>query len=126
MGIKLKFLGAVREVTGSNHLITTENSKVIIDCGLFQGRRQDFFEKNSSFGFVPAELDACVLSHAHIDHSGNIPNLEKQGFAERIITTDPTRDLCSAMLPDSGHIQESDAKYVNKLHKRKGLPSVVP
>ena len=126
MGIKLKFLGAVREVTGSNHLITTDISKVIIDCGLFQGRRQDFFEKNSTFDFVPGELDACILSHAHIDHSGNIPNLIKQDFEGRIVTTDPTRDLCSAMLPDSGYIQESDAKYVNKLHKRKGLPPVKP
>jgi metallo-beta-lactamase family protein len=126
MGIKLKFLGADREVTGSNHLITTDISKVIIDCGLFQGRRQDFFEKNSKFNFVPEELDACILSHAHIDHSGNIPNLVKQGFDGRIITTDPTRDLCSAMLPDSGYIQESDAKYVSKLHKRKGLPPVKP
>jgi metallo-beta-lactamase family protein len=126
MGIRLKFLGAVREVTGSNHLITTEKSKIIIDCGLFQGRRQDFFEKNQSFGFVPEEIDACVLSHAHIDHSGNIPNLVKQGFDGRIVTTDPTRDLCSAMLPDSGHIQESDAKYVSKIHKRKGLPPVEP
>ncbi len=126
MGIKLKFLGAVREVTGSNHLITTDISKVIIDCGLFQGRRQDFFEKNSKFDFIPGELDACILSHAHIDHSGNIPNLVKQGFDGRIITTDPTRDLCSAMLPDSGHIQESDAKYVSKLHKKKGLPPVKP
>ena len=126
MGIKLKFLGAVREVTGSNHLITTDISKIIIDCGLFQGRRQDFFEKNSKFDFVPEELDACILSHAHIDHSGNIPNLVKQGFDGRIITTDPTRDLCSAMLPDSGYIQESDAKYVSKLHKRKGMPPVKP
>ena len=126
MGIKLKFLGAVREVTGSNHLITTGISKVIIDCGLFQGRRQDFFEKNSKFDFVPGDIDACILSHAHIDHSGNIPNLVKQGFDGRIVTTDPTRDLCSAMLPDSGYIQESDARYVNKLHKRKGLPPVEP
>ncbi len=126
MGIKLKFLGAVREVTGSNHLITTDISKVIIDCGLFQGRRKDFFEKNSKFDFIPGEIDACILSHAHIDHSGNIPNLVKQGFDERIVTTDPTRDLCSAMLPDSGYIQESDAKYVSKLHKKKGLPPVEP
>jgi metallo-beta-lactamase family protein len=126
MGIRLKFLGAVREVTGSNHLITTDSSKVIIDCGLFQGRRQEFFDRNQSFDYSPEEIQACILSHAHIDHSGNIPNLVKQGFAGRIVTTDATRDLCSAMLPDSGHIQESDAKYVSKLHRRKGLPPVKP
>jgi metallo-beta-lactamase family protein len=126
MTARLKFIGAVREVTGSNHLLRTGESKVIIDCGLFQGRRQEFYERNSSFAFAPAEIDACILSHAHIDHSGNIPNLVKKGFDERIVTTDPTRDLCSAMLPDSGHIHESDAKYVSKLHKRKGLPPVEP
>jgi metallo-beta-lactamase family protein len=126
MSIKFKFMGAVREVTGSNHLITTDISKVIIDCGLFQGHRQDFFEKNSKFDFMPPEIEACILSHAHIDHSGNIPNLVKQKFDGRIIATDPTRDLCGAMLPDSGHIQESDAEYVSKLNARKGLPPVKP
>ncbi|MBN1163818.1 MAG: MBL fold metallo-hydrolase [Candidatus Krumholzibacteriota bacterium] len=126
MSIKLKFLGGVREVTGSNHLITTGNSKIIIDCGLFQGHRGEYFEKNSRFSFSPDSLNAMILSHAHIDHSGNIPNLVKQGFASRILTTDATRDLCSAMLPDSGHIQEEDIKYVNKIHRKKGLPPVTP
>ncbi len=126
MSVKTTFIGAVREVTGSNHLISTESSKVIIDCGLFQGRRKDFYARNSTFPYDPATLDACILSHAHIDHSGNIPNLVKQGFNSRIVTTDATRDLCTMMLPDSGHIQEESVKYVNKIHKRKGLPAAKP
>lgn len=126
MSIRTRFIGAVQEVTGSNHLITTDKSSFIIDCGLFQGRRKEYYEKNSTFPYDPASIDACILSHAHIDHSGNIPNLVKQGFKSRILTTDATRDLCSAMLPDSGHIQEEDIKYVNKIHKRKGLPPVEP
>lgn len=126
MSVRIKFIGAVRTVTGSNHLITTDKSKIIIDCGLFQGRRAEYYEKNSTFPYDPASLDACILSHAHIDHSGNIPNLIQQGFNSRILTTDATRDLCTAMLPDSGHIQEEDIKYVNKIHKRKGLPAVEP
>ncbi len=126
MSIRVKFIGATRTVTGSNFLVSTDKSKIIIDCGLFQGRREEYYTKNSSFPYDPAELDACILSHAHIDHSGNIPNLIKQGFGARILTTDATRDLCSAMLTDSGHIQEEDVKYVNKIHKRKNLPPVEP
>ncbi|MBN2183781.1 MAG: MBL fold metallo-hydrolase [Candidatus Krumholzibacteriota bacterium] len=124
--MRVKFIGATRTVTGSNFLVSTDKSKIIIDCGLFQGRREEYYTKNSSFPYDPAELDACILSHAHIDHSGNIPNLIKQGFGARILTTDATRDLCSAMLTDSGHIQEEDVKYVNKIHKRKNLPPVEP
>ena len=126
MSIRVKFIGATRTVTGSNFLLSTDKSKIIIDCGLFQGRREEYYTKNSSFPYDPATLDACILSHAHIDHSGNIPNLIKQGFESRILTTDATRDLCGAMLPDSGHIQEEDIKYVNKIHKRKKLPPVEP
>lgn len=126
MSVRLRFLGAAREVTGSNHLLTTPASKIILDCGLFQGRRQEFYERNTHFQFDPAEIDACILSHAHIDHSGNLPNLVKQGFRSRIATTDATRDLCAAMLPDSGHIQEEDAKFVSKIHARKGAPPVRP
>ncbi len=126
MSIRVEFLGATRTVTGSNFLVSTDRSKIIIDCGLFQGRREEYFKKNSSFSYDPSTLDACILSHAHIDHSGNIPNLVKQGFEARILATDATRDLCGAMLPDSGHIQEEDIKYVNKIHKRKNLPPVEP
>ena len=120
--MNLTFYGGVRTVTGSMHLVSNGNVKIIIDCGLFQGRRDEYYERNSHFDFDPADIDACILSHAHIDHSGNIPNLVKQGFRGRIITTSATADLCTSMLTDSGHIQEEDIKFVNKIHKRKGLP----
>ena len=126
MSIRIKFIGAVREVTGSNHLIKTGRSKIAVDCGLFQGHREEYYSRNSTFPYDPSELDALILSHAHIDHCGNIPNLIKQGFNSRILATDATRDLCSRMLPDSGHIQEEDIEYVNKIHKRKNLPPVEP
>jgi metallo-beta-lactamase family protein len=122
----LKFLGAVRTVTGSMHLITNGRSRFIIDCGLFQGRRDEAFEKNSHFPIDPHGLDSCVLSHAHIDHSGNIPSLVKLGFGGRIFATGATRDLCSAMLPDSGHIQEDDIAFVNRIRKKQGLPPRFP
>ena len=110
MSIRVKFIGGVRMVTGSMHLVSNHRSKLLIDCGLFQGRREEYFERNSNFPFEPEMVNACVLSHAHIDHSGNIPNLAKQGFRGRIMTTEATHDLCSAMLPDSGYIQEEDIK----------------
>ncbi len=126
MSIKIKFLGAVRTVTGSMHLISNGDSKIVMDCGLFQGHREEYYTRNSHFPFDPGEIDACILSHAHIDHSGNIPNFVKNGFRSRILTTSATRDLCSSMLPDSGHIQEEDIKYLNKINKRKGLPAREP
>jgi metallo-beta-lactamase family protein len=104
------------------HAITNGDARILIDCGLFQGRRDEYYEKNNAFPFDPSGIETCVLSHAHIDHSGNLPNLVKQGFEGKIVATNATADLCSAMLPDSGHIQEEDVKYVNKIHKRKGLP----
>jgi len=126
MSIKINFIGAVRTVTGSMHLISNGEYKFLIDCGLFQGHRKQFYEINSHFPFEPSEIDACILSHAHIDHSGNIPNLVKNGFDSRILTTDATRDLCQSMLPDSGHIQEEDIKYLNKKKKKKGEPPREP
>ncbi|MCK4236071.1 MAG: MBL fold metallo-hydrolase, partial [Candidatus Krumholzibacteria bacterium] len=122
MSISVKFIGGVRTVTGSMHLVSNGSSKLLMDCGLFQGRRDECFKRNTHFPFEPETIDACILSHAHIDHSGNIPNLVKRGFGGKIITTKATSDLCSAMLPDSGHIQEEDIKFVNKIHARKGLP----
>ncbi len=126
MSIRMKFIGAVQEVTGSNHMISTGKSRIVIDCGLFQGHREEYYERNSSFPYDPSTLDACILSHAHIDHCGNIPNLIKQGFKSRILATDATRDLCAKMLPDSGHIQEEDVEYINKIHRKKNLPPVEP
>ena len=126
MAITIKFCGGVGTVTGSMHLLATERSKVLIDIGLFQGRRDEFFEVNSRFPFNPSNLDACIISHAHIDHSGNFPTLVKKGFRSKAYLTPSTRDLCKFMFPDSGYIQEEDIKYVNKINKRRGLPARWP
>ena len=108
------------------HLLTVNGHKLLLECGLFQGRRQESFERNRSFPFEPREIDTLLLSHAHIDHSGNIPSLVKDGFSGSIYCTFATRDLCSAMLRDAGHIQESDVIYVNKRRARRNEPPVEP
>lgn len=120
MSVKIKFLGGVRTVTGSSHLITTKHSRVLIDCGIFYGHRDEFYALNSSFKYNPRKLDAVLLSHAHIDHCGNIPNLIKRGLRCKIYTTSATKDLCRLMLTDSGKIQEEDTRYINKLNRRLG------
>jgi metallo-beta-lactamase family protein len=122
MAIKIKFMGGVRMVTGSCHLVTTDFAKILLDVGLFQGKRDQFYERNSNFSFNPRELDAVVLSHAHIDHCGNMPSLVKKGLRCKIYCTHATRDLTKLMLEDSGKIQEEDIRYVNKINKRLGLP----
>ncbi|MFH0913298.1 MAG: MBL fold metallo-hydrolase [Candidatus Omnitrophota bacterium] len=122
MPITIKFLGGVRTVTGSSHLISTEKSQVLLDAGLFHGRRDEFYRVNTTFTYNPRKLNALVLSHAHIDHCGNIPNLIRNGMRSRIYTTSATRDLAKLMLEDSGKIQEEDVKYVNKINRRMGLP----
>jgi metallo-beta-lactamase family protein len=124
--MELQFLGAAQTVTGSQHLISVNGSQVLLECGLFQGRRRESFERNRNLPFDPASIDAMVLSHAHIDHSGNIPNLVRSGFSGPIYSTFATRDLCSAMLRDSAYIQEQDTAYVNKKRARKGEPPVEP
>jgi metallo-beta-lactamase family protein len=124
--MKIQFLGAARTVTGSMHLLTVNGARILLDCGLFQGKRKESFERNRNLPFDASTIDTLVLSHAHIDHSGNIPSLVKNGFRGNIYATPATRDLCSAMLRDSGHIQEYDAYYVNKKRARKGLPPVEP
>jgi metallo-beta-lactamase family protein len=124
--MELQFLGAVRTVTGSMHMLRVNGSQILLDCGLFQGPRQESRERNKSLPFESGAVHALALSHAHIDHSGNIPSLVKNGFAGNILTTFPTRDLCSAMLRDAGHIQEEDAAYVNKKRAKQGLPPVEP
>lgn len=124
--MKIQFLGAARVVTGSCFLLTTEKSKVLIDCGLFQGSESLEKLNYEEFQFNPAEIDFLVLSHAHIDHSGRIPKLVKEGFEGQIICTKATSDLCEIMLLDSGHIQESDAKWENKKRSRAGKPLVEP
>ncbi|HLP46288.1 MAG TPA: MBL fold metallo-hydrolase, partial [Candidatus Kapabacteria bacterium] len=105
--------GAVREVTGSMHLLTTENDRILLDCGMFQGRRKESNEKNRTWSIDPGLITNLVLSHGHIDHCGRIPLLTKENFHGRIIATRPTVDVCRYLLMDSAHIQESDADYLN-------------
>jgi len=122
MSIKMKFLGGVGTVTGSSHLVSTDKSQVLLDAGLFHGHRDEFYQVNTTLHYNPHKIDALILSHAHIDHCGNIPTLIKKGMRSRIYTTSATRDLAKLMLEDSGKIQEEDVKYVNKINKRLGLP----
>jgi metallo-beta-lactamase family protein len=118
--MKISFMGAVHTVTGSMHIIETNGKRILLDCGLFQGRRKEAFERNRTLLFDPASIDVMVLSHAHIDHSGNIPTLVKLGFKGKIFTTSATVDLCEIMLLDSAHIQEMDVKFVNKKRDKQG------
>lgn len=124
--MELTFIGGARTVTGSMHLLEINDKKILLDCGLFQGRRQEAFERNRSFPFDPASIDCLILSHAHIDHSGNIPSLVKSGFHGDIYTTFATRDLCGAMLLDSARIQEKDTEHINRRQKRVGNNQVAP
>lgn len=117
--MEIQFHGAVRSVTGSQHLVTVNGTKILLDCGLVQGKRNDSFERNRNLPFDARDIDIMILSHAHIDHSGNIPNLVKSGFNGDILCTAATRDLCSIMLRDSGKIQESDVRYVNKKRRKR-------
>src|SRR5690606_21108208 len=119
--MKLKFCGAAGTTTGSNHLLEVNGHRILLDCGLYQGRRDDAYEINCCFPhFEPAEIDAVVLSHAHIDHSGNLPNLCKKGFRGNIYATFATRDLCQIMLADAARIQTSDIRWLNKHRQRRG------
>lgn len=122
MPIRLKFLGGARTVTGSSHLISANDSEVILDAGLFQGHRDESYQINTTLTYNPHIIDALILSHAHIDHCGNLPTLIKKGLQAKIYATSATKDLCKLMLEDSGGIQEEDIKYVNKINKRIGLP----
>jgi len=123
---EILFHGAAGEVTGSMHMIRVDDDWVALDCGLFQGRRSESEEKNKSWPVKPAEISAVVLSHAHIDHTGRLPRLVRDGFEGPVYATPATRDLCAIMLPDSAHIQEEDVYYVNKRRRKKGLPPVEP
>lgn len=114
----IDFLGAAQTVTGSMHVLRTARATVLLDCGLFQGRRREALERNRTLPFRPGDVDAVVLSHAHIDHSGALPVLAAHGFRGTIYCTPATRDLCAVMLEDAAHIQESDARVVNKLVDR--------
>jgi len=124
--LQIEFIGGARTVTGSQHLLHINGKKILLECGLFQGRRSETYEKNKNFKFNPAEIDALILSHAHIDHSGNIPNLVRNGFDGLIYATSATVDLCQIMLRDSAHLQEKDIEFVNKKRKKKNESSIDP
>ncbi|MBM4121340.1 MAG: MBL fold metallo-hydrolase [Nitrospira sp.] len=118
--MKISFHGAARSVTGSRHVVQSGGTRVLLDCGLFQGRRQEADRKNRTLGFEAKSVDAVLLSHAHIDHSGALPALAKQGFSGKVYLTRATGDLADVMLEDSARIQESDCAYVNKKERRRG------
>ncbi|MBN2215201.1 MAG: MBL fold metallo-hydrolase [Bacteroidales bacterium] len=123
----IKFLGAAREVTGSKHLIITRSGKrVLLDCGMFQGKGLETDAMNRDLGFEPSGIDHIILTHAHIDHSGLIPYVYKLGFRGSVICTHATRDLCAIMLADAGYIQEHDTYTFNKKRARQGLEPVEP
>ncbi|MDF2378049.1 MAG: MBL fold metallo-hydrolase [Verrucomicrobiales bacterium] len=124
--MKITFCGAAQTTTGSQHLIEVNGSRILLDCGLYQGHRADSMDRNRHFFFDPAAVDAVVLSHAHIDHSGNLPNLTSNGFTGNIYSTFATRDLCQIMLADSARIQGQDTKWLNKRRAKKGLPDIEP
>lgn len=123
--MRLNFHGAAQTVTGSQHLLEINGARLLLECGLYQGRREESYRRNREFRYDPRSVDAVILSHAHIDHSGNLPNLVRQGFKGSIYATSATADLSDIMLRDSGHIQESDAEFVNK-RLRKGESPVQP
>jgi metallo-beta-lactamase family protein len=114
MSIRIEFVGAARTVTGSRHLVHTKEATILLDCGFYQGRRAESRERNENLGFAPSSIDAVVLSHAHIDHSGALPLLSKGGYAGPVYTTPATRDLCLLMLHDAAMIQAADARYLNR------------
>ena len=121
--MKLTFFGAAHAVTGSCHCLEVNGKKILIDCGLQQGRDE---HDDNALDFAPSYIDFCIVTHAHIDHSGRIPLLVKEGFTGQIFTTRLTGQLMSIMLRDSAHIQESDAQWQNQKGKRAGRPEVEP
>ncbi|HZU87596.1 MAG TPA: MBL fold metallo-hydrolase [Anaerolineaceae bacterium] len=124
--MKIHFNGAARTVTGSQYLLEVNGKQLLLECGLYQGKRDEASLRNRNFRFDPASLDAVILSHAHIDHSGNLPNLVNRGYHRKIYCTPPTGRLADIMLRDSGHIQELDAEFVNKKRAKHGEPPVEP
>ncbi|MBT7703641.1 MBL fold metallo-hydrolase [Candidatus Peregrinibacteria bacterium] len=124
--MKLTSHGAAGGVTGSKHLLEVNGKRILLDCGMFQGRRKEAKELNHKFPFDPKSIDVVVLSHAHIDHSGSLPRLVKLGYDGPIFTTFATRDFCNYMLLDSAYIQEREAEYINKKKLKKGEPMVEP
>ncbi len=124
--MRIIFDGAAQTVTGSQLLLNINGKNLLLECGFFQGKRQESYSRNCNFPYNPLNLQAVILSHAHIDHSGNLPNLVKQGYNGPIYATAATAHLANIMLLDSGHIQEEDAAFVSKHNAREGLPPVEP
>ena len=124
--MRLTFWGAAQTVTGSMHLLEFEGGRLLMDCGLYQGRRADAARMNAEFPVDPATVDVVLLSHAHIDHSGLLPKLWREGFRGAVYATSATRDLCTSMLADSAFIQEKDAAWVNRREHRRGADAILP
>ncbi|UCD30224.1 MAG: MBL fold metallo-hydrolase [Planctomycetota bacterium] len=126
MNAQLQFYGAVREVTGSMHLVEIDGHMVAMDCGLFQGKRSEANTKNRTFPYDPKKINTVILSHAHIDHCGRLPRLVREGFSGPVYATPATCDLARIMLADSAHIQEEDTEYWNKKRVRRGDAAIEP
>src|SRR5690606_9872959 len=125
--MKISFHGAARTVTGSKHLITLDNGKkILLDCGMFQGMGAETLQLNTNFGFKPKDIDYMILSHAHIDHVGLVPKFVMEGFQGTIFCTDASKALAELLLADSGRIQESEAKFINKRRRKQGRELVTP
>ena len=124
--MNITFHGAAQTVTGSQHLLQVNGYTLLLECGLFQGRRKETYERNRHFHYDPTSIDAVLLSHAHIDHSGNLPHLVKKGYRKPIYATHATSHLANLMLLDSGHIHETDAMYINKRRERRGEEPIEP
>ena len=124
--MRIHFHGAAHTVTGSQHLIEINGARLLLECGLYQGKRAEAFTRNRTFQYEPRKVDAMILSHSHIDHCGNIPNLVKQGYDGPVYLTTAAAELTDVMLRDSGHIQESDAEYINKKRRAKGEEPIEP
>ena len=124
--MRINFHGAAHTVTGSQHLLEINGHRLLLDCGLYQGRRGETYIRNLNFAYDPRKVDAVILSHAHIDHCGNLPNLVKNGYEGPIYATRATVDLATIMMADSGRIQESDAEFVNKKRLARGEEPIEP
>ena len=124
--MQIHFHGAAQTVTGSQHLLEVNGYRILLDCGLYQGRRNETYSRNLNFAYDPTKVDAVLLSHAHIDHCGNLPNLVQDGYSGPVYATHATADLATIMMADSGRIQESDAAWVNKKRARRGEEPIEP
>ena len=122
--MKLQFLGATDTVTGSKYLLQQGSSNVLVDCGLFQGYKQLRLRNWSPLPLDPSQIDAVILTHAHIDHSGYLPLLARQGFKGKVYCSAATADLCSLLLPDCGYLLEEEAEFLNRHKKTKHSPAV--